>query len=420
MRELHFTRLAALDPRAAGLALAAVFVSAGLAEQLTRADTEHSLRSVAWIIVLAAPLLVARTRPVIATCITALLIAGLPESTGHFPPGVFGYVLPVLLSYWCGAHAAARPGLLAIFALTAAIQIRMGFSEAPNLEIAIATLPPWWCGQEVRRRRLLVSELADRTRALEAEEEAFVRLSVERERARIARDLHDIVSHHLALIVIQAGAGRFAEPWSAEVAVDRFATIRAAGVEALDEADRLLALLQPEGSDRPSLAPLLDRARALGARVVVTPPDLQLPPDLEAVAHHVAREALTNAMKHAPGAPLDIRLALDDRMLTITVRNGIVASPSPLAETGSGLGLAGMRERLESLGGTLVANKDGNGGFGLSAKLPLDGTRREELRSDCAHRACDVSEYRDAPARAHAQVAAASDDPHDIRRSGGR
>jgi signal transduction histidine kinase len=381
VRELHFTRLAALGPLA-GLGLAALFISAGLAEQLARADTEHSLRTAAWIIALAAPLLVARTRPVIATCTTAVLIAALPEPTGHFPPGAFAYVLPVLLSYWCGAHAATRPGLLATLALAAAIQIRMGFSEAPNLEIAIATLPPWWCGQEVRRRRLLVRELADRTRALEAEEEAFVRLSVERERARIARDLHDIVSHHLALIVIQAGAGRFAEPWSAEVAADRFATIRAAGVEALDEADRLVALLQPEGSDRPRLAPLLDRARALGARVVVTPPDLQLQPELEAVARHVAREALTNAMKHAPGAPLDIRLALDDRTLTITVHNGMVASASPLADTGSGLGLAGMRERLEALGGTLTAGKDENGGFGLSATLPLDETRREVVRPD--------------------------------------
>jgi signal transduction histidine kinase len=373
MRELTFPRLATPDP-VAGLALAVGFVAAALAEQLARSDTEHSLRAAAWIVALTAPLLVARTRPVLATCATAVLVVALPEPAGHYPPGAFAYVLPVVLSYLCGAHAATRTGLLGTLALAAAIQIHVGFSEAPNLEIAIATLPPWWCGQEVRRRRLLVRELADRTRALEAEEEAFVRLSVERERARIARDLHDIVSHHLALIVIQAGAGRFAEPWRAEVAADRFATIRVAGAEALAEAYRLVALLQPDGSDRLRLAPLLDRARAIGARVLVAPPDLRLPPELEAVVHHVTREALTNAMKHAPGAPLEIQLALDDRTLTITVHNDSVAAASPIADTGSGLGLAGMRERLEALGGTLAAVKDGNGGFRLTATLPVTAT----------------------------------------------
>ncbi len=383
MRELPLPRLGALAPLA-GLALAAAIVSSGLVEQLARSDTEHSLRAIVWILALSAPLLVARTRPVIATCTTALLIAAWPDVPGHFPPGAFAYVLPVVLSYSCGAHAATRPGLLATLALAAAAQVNLGFAEAPNLEIAIATLPPWWCGLEVRRRRQLVRELTDRTRALEAEEEAFVRLSVERERARIARDLHDIVSHHLALIVIQAGAGRLGEPWRPEVAAGRFVTIRDASVEALTEADRLVALLQPDRSDLPRLASLLDRARAIGAHVLVTPPDLELAPELEAVAHHVTREALTNAMKHAPGAALNIRLELDDRALTITVRNDTAAAASPIADTGSGLGLAGMRERLAALGGTLDARPDSDGGFRMSATLPLDETRRGIRHPDSA------------------------------------
>ena len=103
---------------------------------------------------------------------------------------------------------------------------------------------------EVRRRRQVVSELAARTRELEAEEEAFVRLSVQRERARIARDLHDIVSHHLAVMVIQAGAGRLAEPWQADVAAERFAAIRHSGDNALTETDRLVTMLQGGGARR--------------------------------------------------------------------------------------------------------------------------------------------------------------------------
>ena len=380
MRELRLPRLAPLAPLA-GFALAAIFVSSGLVEQFARRDTEHSLRAIVWLLALGAPILVARTRPVIATCATALLVVAAPEFTGHFPPAAFAYVLPVVLSYSCGTHATTRKGLLATLALAAALQIHLGFAEAPNLEIAIATLPPWWCGLEVSRRRRLVRELADRTRTLEAEEEAFIRLSVERERARIARDLHDIVSHHLALIVIQAGAGRLAEPWPAAVAADRFETIRTAGVEALTEAGQLIALLQPDRRDLPRLASLLDRARAIGAHVLVTPPDLELAPELEAVAYHVTREALTNAMKHAPGAALNIRLELEDRALTINIRNDTAAA-SPIAHTGSGLGLAGMRERIAALGGTLDAGQDSDGGFQLNATLPLDQTRREILHPD--------------------------------------
>ena len=200
------------------------FVGVALAEELVRPDADRSPRAIGWILALSCPLLLRQSRPVLATCVTAALIVALPDLTA-FPPGVFALVLPVVLSYSCGAHAEPLPGLAATLALSAAIQVHMGFADAPNLEILIGTLPPWWGGCEVRRRRLLVRQLADRTRELEAEEEAFVRLSVQRERARIARDLHDIVSHHLALMVVQAGAGRLADPWHEDNAAGHFATI---------------------------------------------------------------------------------------------------------------------------------------------------------------------------------------------------
>jgi signal transduction histidine kinase len=346
-----------------------VLVGEAIAEQLARTDTEHSLRAVVWIVAVGAPLFVRRTHPVAGTFVAAALIALAPQTSGTFPPSLFGYVLPVILSYACGAYATTVPGLAAVFGLIAALQIHMGFADAPNAEIAIAALPPWWAGREVRRRRQVVRRLAERTRELETEEEAFVRLSVRRERARIARDLHDIVSHHVALMVIQAGAGRLAEPWHADAAATRFATIRDAGVQALAEADRLVSVLQTGAGDEDRLSPLLERARELGAQIVVTPGDLVLPPDLEAVAHHVTREAITNAMKHAPGAKLDIRIALDSTTLTISVRNNLVDTTSAIAATGSGLGLAGMRDRVTAAGGRLAASAE-NGRFLLRATLP--------------------------------------------------
>jgi len=343
-------------------ALALAFAASVLVEAAVRTEVGLSPRAYAWAFALGALVVVARRRPALATLGAALLIAVLPDAS---TPGAAKFVVPVALSYWCGAQARRRDGLAATIALIVAIQIHVGLSEAPNLEIVAGTLPPWWCGLQVQRRRRIVRELAEQTRVLEEEEEAFVRLSVERERTRIARDLHDIVSHHLALIVVQAGAGRLGTPGP-----DRLATIRTAAVDALAEADRLVALLHPEGGELPRLAPLLDRARELGARVVVAPPEPALPRQVEAVAHFIVREALTNAMKHAPGAPIEIEVARGEQVLALSVRNAVAAADPSIVGTGSGLGLAGMRDRAASVGGTLAVEQDDRG-FRVLAELPI-------------------------------------------------
>jgi signal transduction histidine kinase len=348
--------------------LVLAFLGESVIELLIRSDTKHSALAAVWIVAVGVPLFVRRSHPVAGTLATSALIAAAPAVTGRTGPGLPGFILPVVLAYACGAYAPTLPGLAATAALTVALQIYTGFADAPNLEIAISTLPVWWVGREVRRRRQLVRALAERTRELEAEEEAFVRLSVQHERARIARDLHDIVSHHVALMVIQAGAGRLADPWDDTVAANRFATIRGAGVQALTEADRLVTVLRPD-AELARLAPLLDRARALGAHVAVPAHELELSPELEALAHHVTREAITNALKHASGEKLHIELVLDSAALTITARNARVATASPIAATGSGLGLAGMRERVAAAGGSVVAQPDGDD-FVLRATLP--------------------------------------------------
>jgi signal transduction histidine kinase len=245
----------------------------------------------------------------------------------------------------------------------------MGFADAPNLELVLATLPAWWAGREIRRRRRLVAELRDRAADLEAEEAAFVALSVRHERARIARDLHDVVSHSLAVMVIQAGAGRLAAPWEAGAAAARFATIRDAGEEALADMGRLVDVLG--AAPPPRLTALLAWARDTGAQVAA-PPALALAPAVEAAAHRIVQEALTNALKHAPGAAIDVRLAIDGEVLSILVANARTARAAPLAATGSGVGLTGMRDRAAALGGRVDAGPDGDGGFLLRAALPLE------------------------------------------------
>ena len=121
------------------------------------------------------------------------------------------------------------------------------------------------------------------------------------------------------------------------------------------------------------LAQLLDSARASGpdVRVIALPAELQLPPDLLEHAYRVIQGGLTNAMKHAPGAPIDLRLTLNENGLLVDLRNGGVVHGSALAATGSGLGLKGMHERIEALSGSLAAGSDAGGGWYLRAWLPI-------------------------------------------------
>ena len=255
--------------------------------------------------------------------------------------------------------------------------IGMGFSEFPNFEVYFATLGPWWVGLQVHRRRRIVAELRERTEQLEQEQDAFSRLAVRRERARIARELHDVVGHHLAVMVVQAGAGRIAPVAQRDRNAERFASIRESGSHALEEMARLVDLLEAErdgaGGVLTRLRVLIDEAAAGGVRVGFTalPTELRLRPDVEDAAYRVVQEAMTNAIKHAPGADVRVQLRAHDEELEIDVHNERPVAASSLSDAGSGLGLAGMSDRVEALGGSLDAGPTDDGGWCLTARLPV-------------------------------------------------
>ena len=264
----------------------------------------------------------------------------------------------------CGALLPSRAGVAGLAALAAGCALA-AVSVVPLLLI---TLAPWTAGRVLRSRRRLVATLAERNRALEAERAALAELAVRRERARIARELHDIVAHHLAVMVIQAGAGRLDAPGGAA----RFAGIGETGREALGELEHLVELLQ---ADRPrDLDALVAQARAAGVRIAYAPAPDDLPPDVREVAYRVLQEGLTNAMKHAAGSDVRVRLGVNGSAAEVEVRDSGAATPSPLAASGAGLGLAGMRERVAALGGTLDAGPQPDGGWRLLARLPLRDT----------------------------------------------
>jgi signal transduction histidine kinase len=363
------------------------FALISVVELLTRPDARESPLAAVLVALVCSTLVVRRRHPVAAVAVSAaaLLAASGLDFNGDFPP-VSAVPVMFILAYSCGAHAPFRQGLAAIAGLIVASQVSMGFSEFPNAEIVFTILPPWWVGWEVGRRRRLVSALDERTRELEAEQDVFVGLSVRRERARIARELHDIVAHHLAVIVVQAGAGRMAGATNDTPPSERFASIRQSGDQALAEMSRLVDIIHADsgagrdGADR--LCALVEDAKAAGLKVDVTalPAGVRLPSEIEGDALRVVQEGLTNAMKHAPGAHVSIRLALTGESLEVEVRDHGGRTPSSLAQTGAGLGLSGMRERIESLGGRLDAGPCADGGWRIAAQLPAAARPLATLR----------------------------------------
>ncbi len=282
------------------------------------------------------------------------------------------------VAFGCGAFAATLPGAAATVVLLIALLVAYGIPEDSAVPLVLCVAGPWLAGRAVRSRRLLVDALAARTRELESEQEAYVELAVRHERARVARELHDIVAHHLAVIVVQAGAGRMAAPEAPARAAQRLAVISSAAAEAVGEMDRLLDVLDTDPDDRDrALATLAERARAAGLHVELSPlPDgVRLEPEVEATAHRIVQEGLTNALKHAPGAGVRVRLALADGTLEVEVRDDGARTPATLAGAGAGAGLPGLRERVAAAGGTLVAEPYGRDGWRLLARLPA-GDRR--------------------------------------------
>jgi signal transduction histidine kinase len=218
-----------------------------------------------------------------------------------------------------------------------------------------------------------------RDRAERAERERFLLTEQARaeERSRLAGEMHDVVTHRVSLMVLQAGALQITAP---DQATRRAADeLRAAGVQALDELRDLVGILRtsPEHDQAPptgGLAALVAESTAVGAPAqLVEEGDPALASPLVArTAYRIVREALTNVRKHAPGARVLVRASYGGAEIQLQVHN--TAAPGPaaagLAETGSGLGIASLRQRVELMHGTLQAGPTADGGFSVTATLP--------------------------------------------------
>jgi signal transduction histidine kinase len=236
-------------------------------------------------------------------------------------------------------------------------------------------------GIAVRARR----EARTRTAAGEALADTLTEHTARGERARIARELHDVVAHHISMVAVQAETARLTTPGLPAAGAQRFAEIGDTARAGLTEMRRLLGVLREDAEDAgatvadrhpqpglPQLAELIDAAREASAskatRLIVSGPVSEMDPGVELAAYRIVQEALTNARRHAPGAAVDVELRYDDRALHLRVRDNGPGPQDPQAAEGHGL--TGMRERALAVGGSLQTGAAAGGGFCVEADLP--------------------------------------------------
>jgi signal transduction histidine kinase len=292
--------------------------------------------------------------------------------------------------YTVAAHEVRWKSLLALGVLAVSmtwywIARAEPYDPTTPVWIAILGLLSWGMGEYVRTRRAYTAQVEAWAERLDRARELEAREAVWQERARLARELHDVIGHTVNVMVIQAGAGRRHLASDRGVAERAFHTIESTGREALDELDRLLGILRtPE--DEPDLPPQpgLDHLRTLAARfedsglavdISIEGKPVTLPRSLDQSAYRIIQEALTNALRHADGAVAQVAVRYGSDQLELEVSNDGDHERNPGDHHGGGRGLIGIRERVAMFGGDLQAGPQPGGGFVVRCRLPLPATR---------------------------------------------
>jgi len=326
-------------------------------------------------VAVSAPLAVRNYYPLTAWSASALAflwIGGAYTPAGSIPAEILVYVLCLYaVAVRCEAWVVTTAGIV-----TAAGAIFVE-GQAAFTAVLIAAVPVL-AGVVVRTRRGGQERLAVQERRHEGERALL------QERQRIARELHDVVAHHMSVIAIQAEAAPYKTTDPPKELVESFAEIRASALSGLKELRRVLGVLRSETPDtapQPGLADLdalLESARNGGVTISsgVSGTPRPLPDGVDLSAYRIVQEALSNAMRHSPGAAVQVKLYYGDAALVVKVRNDHcppgTREPSGVLSDGGGHGIIGMRERATMLGGNLQAGPTEKGEFLVTAALPLD------------------------------------------------
>ena len=307
--------------------------------------------------------------------------------------GAFLSVLGLPALYAVAAHEDHRRRawlamVASCFVLLAAASVSLldtddGFDFLTALSMITFLAAAIVAGVIIRNRERIFVDTERRAAAAEADRLAAAERAVASERSRIAREMHDVVAHSMSVISVQAAAGREIVHADPDKAANVFATIEAVGRESLAELRRMLGVLRDTGNHGAALSPqpgiaditaVVAQSSASGVPTeLVTEGDQRaLAPGIELAVYRVVQEALTNVLKHAgPSTSAAVHIAYATNELTVEVTDDGRGAATELSGRGAGHGLIGMRERVEIYGGTFSAGPRANGGFGVSAVLPI-------------------------------------------------
>jgi signal transduction histidine kinase len=374
-------RIRRADPLVKDGALAAIIaspiVALALAAALHLVHSKALSSEVPPMLVLILPVALRRRQPLLAASIQlVVLAAGLPmwpDLAERFPVSIS----ILLAAYSTGAHSRSRLASMAVVAggsvalLVATVHGGTGYSFL-LLDLA------WLFGNFIRAERRNHALVAERATQLEREHETARRTAAAAERARIAREMHDIIAHTVSVMTVQAEAARRVMSKQPEAAAEALREVSASGHQTLAELRRLLGLLGERESDplepQPGLADvpsLVDSVRNAGLPVElrIEGAPQALPAGLDLTAYRVVQEALTNALKHSGRAHTKVIVCYGEADIRIEVAD--VGRPGwPASAEGAGRGLVGMRERVAMYGGEMEASPRSRG-FGVRVRLPL-------------------------------------------------
>jgi signal transduction histidine kinase len=343
--------------------------------------------AMAGVVLTTAPLAFRRTYPASAFCVIVLAII----ATSRYTTAVT-IAAVMFAAYFAVVYSRNRPAALGCLAAGAAVVTldypKIGPQIPGRLAPLLVLLLTVALGYAMRMWQQRAGESAARLRRAESEHLEVTRRAVEEERARIAAELHDVVTHNVSVMVVQAGAGRRVLDSSPGDTRDALLAIEASGRTAMTELRHLLGLLAPSGApeldapdDRGALRPqpglgevpaLVDRVRSAGLAVdlSVTGSHRGLPQGPDLAGYRVVQEALTNVIRHADGARARVRIEYRAHDLIIDVSN--VDGGSGPSAGGSGRGLIGLRERIAIYGGSLETGPRPGGGWRVRATIPLE------------------------------------------------
>jgi signal transduction histidine kinase len=361
------------------------------AECATNSAIQHPWVDLVWCVPFAGGVAWLRTRTVESIVVMLVAVVGMTFTGDNVVDFQTAFPVVMLLAFAAGAQLRLRHSLIALAAvlgLVVIVDLARPHSVVGDFIFPPSILAAWWLlGRFLRARHLVTSELRERNERLERERDELARAAADEERARVARELHDVVAHSMSVMVVQAGAARRVLDRSPDQSLAALRVVESTGRETLEELRRMLGALRPAGQaaelqPAPRLGDidaLVERARATGLHV-----DLQLigeAPELPATTdltiYRIVQEALTNALKHAGDTHAAVRIEFRAEDVVVDVRDtgpSAAASAGPIASggvAGEGLGLIGMRERVELLGGELDAGP-ARGGFRVCARIPLD------------------------------------------------